>query len=85
MIWENGFSPLEIVLMSAVTSLVGGIVLVVKMFYSYLLRTNKERAGEIASSVKVQTQLEGAIEKHNYLIEQLPDRLHDKIKAAVKS
>lgn len=78
------FSPLEILLITALLSVVGGIIILAKWFYSYLVKTNKERSEEIKCSVQIQTELKGVITHNNYLVEQLPNRIEDKIKAAVK-
>lgn len=77
------FSPLEILLMATLGSVVGGVVALAKWFYSYLNKTNQERAEEIKSSVTVQTELKGVISHNNYLVEQLPDRIEDKLKAVM--
>ena len=79
----EGFSPLELLLITAVGSLVGGIVVLARWFFSYLKQTNKERGEEIKSSVLVQTELKGVIAHNNYLVEQLPDRIQDKVRAAL--
>lgn len=81
---SSGFSPLELLLITSLGAVVGGTVILAKWFYNYLAKTNQERAEEIRSSVKVQTELKGVIEHNNYLVEQLPSRLDDKIKAAIK-
>jgi len=78
------FSSLEILLIAALLSVVGGIIILAKWFYSYLVKTNKERSEEIKSSVQIQAELKGVITHNNYLVEQLPNRIEDKIKAAVK-
>jgi uncharacterized membrane protein YqiK len=80
----TSFTPLEILLMTTVVAVVGGIVILARWFFTYIMKTNNERAVEIRTAVKATTELTGAIEKHNYLIEQLPERLHDKIKAVAR-
>lgn len=80
----TGFTPFELLLIASVTSLVGGIVVLARWFYTYLARTNKERAEEIRSSVQVQAELKGVIKHNNYLVEQLPERITDKIRAVIK-
>lgn len=69
--------------MATLGSVVGGVVVLAKWFYSYLNKTNQERAEEIKSSVTVQTELKGVIKHNNYLVEQLPDRIEDKLKAVM--
>lgn len=80
---SNAFSPLEILLMGSLTSVVGGITLLAYYFHSYMHKTNQERAEEIASSVKVTTELKGVIDHNNYLVENLPGRIEEKFKATL--
>lgn len=80
----GGFTPLEILLISTLASVVGGMVILANWFYSYLIKTNDERSEEIKASVQVQTQLKGVIDTTNFLIQQLPGQLTDKIKATIK-
>jgi hypothetical protein len=79
------FTPLEVLLLTSMGTLVGAIAYLARVFYKYLDKTNKERAEEIRTAVKVQTELMGVIKEHNTLIEKLPEAIHDKIILAVKS
>lgn len=80
---SNAFSVLEILLITTVGTVAGGIVMLAKWFYNYLTKTNKERADEIKSSVQVQTELKSVIEHNNYLVEQLPERIQEKLRTAL--
>jgi len=80
----EAFSALELVLMAALASVVGGIVVLARWFYAFMKITNKERAEEIRSSVKVQTELITTIKNNNKLIDDLPGRIQDKIQGMIK-
>jgi hypothetical protein len=69
------FTPLEAVLMATIVSVVGFTIYVAKLFLKYMDKVNSERAEEIRESVKVNTSLEKTIERHNVLVEKLPERM----------
>lgn len=83
MIDTAAFSALEILLMATVGTLSGGVVVLAKWFIDYLKRTNQERAEEIKASVTVQAELKGVITHNNYLVENLPDRVEERVKSAL--
>lgn len=78
------FTPLEVVLMASLSSVVGGMVILAKWFYDYINKINQERSEEIRLSITSQNNLCKVVEKNCYIIEQLPERIHDKIHAAIK-
>jgi hypothetical protein len=73
------FTPLEVLLLTSLGTVVGAIVYMARVFYNYMVKQNKERSEEIRASTKVQTQLVSAISQQNKLIEKLPEMIHNKI------
>lgn len=78
---SENLTVLELLLITSLSTVVGGVVILSKWFYDYLTKTNTERSEEIKNSVKVQTELKGVIEHNNYLIENLPDRIQEKVRS----
>lgn len=80
----NSFTPLEILLIGALVALVGGIVTLARYLYLFMKSTNKERAEEIRKGTEVQAKLVHSIEANCQMIQQLPERLADKIQLAAQ-
>lgn len=78
------FTPLEVVLMSGFVALLGAIGTMARFFYTYMKSTNKERAEEIRSATKIQTELIQTMQSYNKTVEQLPERISDKIQIALR-